>query len=165
MASDGTVSGETRQSATGVFAAFARSIAAAIQANAPETMAERQLQAFGTPGKGRYEIDSPRNFAEPDVVRGRFTLNDRFGASPGSRKVIPIGIPILDRPSELLLGARLQGRKLPSACLAGRQVEEIEVTLAEDKPLKSRCRAARSPTSCSATSRIIPEGPHPQDQA
>jgi hypothetical protein len=135
IAANGTVSGETRQSATGVFAAFARTIAAAIQANGPETMAERQLQAFGTPGKGRYEIDSPRNFAEPYVVKGRFTLNDRFAAPPAGRKMIPIGIPILNRPGELLLGARHQGRKLPFTCLAGRQVEEIEVTLAEDKPL------------------------------
>lgn len=135
IAPNGTVSGETRQSATGVFAAFARTIAAAIQANGPETMAERQLQAFGTPGKGRYEIDSLRNFAEPYVVKGRFTLNDRFAAPPAGRKVIPIGIPILNRPGEFLLGARHQGRKLPFSCRAGRQIEEIEVTLAEDKPL------------------------------
>jgi hypothetical protein len=135
VAANGTVSGETRQSATGVFASFARAMAAAIQANGPETMAERQLQAFGTPGKGRYEIDSPRNFAEPYVVKGRFTLNDRFIAPPAGRKVIPIGIPILNRPGELLLGARHQGRKLPFTCLAGRQVEEIEVTLPDDKPL------------------------------
>jgi transglutaminase-like putative cysteine protease len=135
IAANGTVSGETRQSATGIFAAFARAVATAIQANGPETTAERQLQAFGTPGKGRYEIDSPRNFAEPYVVKGRFTLNDRFGAPPAGRKVIPIGIPILSRPGELLLGTRHQGRKLPFTCLAGRQVEEIEVTLPEDKPL------------------------------
>ena len=135
IAANGTVSGETRQSATGVFAAFARTVAAAIQANGPETMAERQLQAFGTPGKGRYEIDSPRNFAEPYVVKGHFTLNERFAAPPAGRKVIPIGIPILNRPGELLLGARHQGRKLPFTCLAGRQVEEIEATLPEDKPI------------------------------
>ncbi len=135
IAPNGTVSGETRQSAIGVFAALARTIAAAIQANGPETTAERQLQAFGTPGKGRYEIDSPRNFAEPYVLKGRFTLNDRFTPPPAGRKVIPIGIPILNRPGELLFGARHQGRKLPFTCMAGRQVEEIEVTLAEDKPL------------------------------
>jgi transglutaminase-like putative cysteine protease len=135
IAANGTVSGETRQSATGVFAAFARAAAAAIQANGPETVAERELQTFGTPGKGRYEIDSPRNFAEPYVVKGRFTLNDRFAAPPAGRKVIPIGIPILNRPGEFLLGTRHQGRKLPFTCLAGRQVEEVEVTLPDDKPL------------------------------
>ena len=69
------------------------------------------------------------------MVKGRFTLNDRFAAPPAGRKVIPIGIPILSRPGELLLGARHQGRKLPFTCLAGRQVEEIEVTLPEDRPL------------------------------
>jgi hypothetical protein len=135
IAANGTVSGETRQSATGIFAAFARAAATAIQANGPETTAERQLQALGTPGKGRYEVDSPRNFAEPYVVKGRFTLNDRFTAPPAGRKVIPIGIPILYRPGELLLGARHQGRRLPFTCLAGRQVEEIEATLPDDKPL------------------------------
>ncbi|MBO0753344.1 MAG: transglutaminase family protein, partial [Bradyrhizobiaceae bacterium] len=135
IASNGTVSGETRQSATGVFAVFARAAATAIQANGPETMAERQLQALGTPGKGRYEVDSSRNLAEPYVVKGRFTLSDRFAAPPAGRNVIPIGIPILSRPGELLLGARQQGRKLPFTCLAGRQVEEIDVTLPEDKPV------------------------------
>lgn len=135
IAANGTVSGETRQNATGVFATFARASAATIQANGPETMAERQLQALGTPGKGRYEVDSPRNFAEPYLVKGRFTLSDRFAAPPAGRTVIPIGIPILGRPGDLLLGARKQGRRLPFTCLAGRQVEEIEVTLADDKPL------------------------------
>jgi transglutaminase-like putative cysteine protease len=136
IAANGTVSGETRQSATGVFGAFARMAATAIQANGPETMAERELQAFGTPGKGRYEIDSPRNLAEPYVVKGRFTLNERFGGPPAGRKVIPIGIPILGRPGDLLFGTRHQGRKLPFTCLAGREVEEIEVTLPDDgKPL------------------------------
>jgi len=135
ISANGTVSGETRQSATGLFATFARAGAATIQANGPETMAERQLQVFGTPGKGRYEVDSSRNFAEPYLVKGRFTLSDRFAAPPAGRTVIPIGIPILGRPGDLLLGARQQGRKLPFTCLAGRQVEEIEVTLADDKPL------------------------------
>jgi hypothetical protein len=134
IAANGTISGETRQSATGIFAAFARAAATAIQAGGPETMAERQLQAFGTPGKGRYEVDSPHNFVEPYVVKGRFTLNERFGAPPAGRKVIPLGIPLLNRPGELLLGSRHQGRKLPFTCLAGRQVEEIEATLPDDKP-------------------------------
>jgi hypothetical protein len=137
IAANGTVSGETRQSATGLFAAFARAVATAIQNNGPETMAERQLAAFGTPGKGRYEIDSPRNFAEPYVVKSRFTLNDRFAAPPAGRKAIPIGIPILSRPGELLLGARSPGRKLPFTCLAGRQVEEIDVTFPEGMPLNN----------------------------
>jgi transglutaminase-like putative cysteine protease len=135
IAANGTMSGETRQSATGLFASFARAVATAIESNGPETTAERQLQAFGTPGKGRYEIESPRSLAEPYVLKGRFTLNDRFAAPPAGRKAIPIGMPILGRPGDLLLGMRYQGRKLPFACLAGRQVEEIEVTLAEDKPL------------------------------
>jgi hypothetical protein len=135
IAANGVVSGETRQSATGVFAVFARTAVAAIQANGPETMAERQLQLLGTPGKGRYEIDSPRNFAEPYVVKGRFTLSDRFAAPPAGRKVIPIGVPILNRPGEFLLGARQQGRKQPFTCLAGRQIEEVEVTFPEDKPI------------------------------
>jgi transglutaminase-like putative cysteine protease len=137
IAANGTVSGETKQSATGLFTAFARAVATAIQNNGPETVAERQLQAFGTPGKGRYEIESPRNLAEPYLVKGRFTLNDRFAAPPAGRKAIPIGIPILSRPGELLLGARAPGRKLPFTCLAGRQVEEIDVTFPEGMPLNN----------------------------
>jgi hypothetical protein len=134
IAPNGTVSGETRQTATGIFAALARLTATAIQANGPETMAERQLQAYGTPGKGRYEVESPPNLGEPYVIKGRFTLNDRFVAPPAGRMVIPNGIPILTRPGDLLLGTRHQGRRLPFTCLAGRQVEEIEVTLPGDKP-------------------------------
>jgi len=132
IAANGTMSGETRQSATGMFATFARAVAGVIESNGPETVAEQQLQGFGTPGKGRYEVESRRNLAEPYVVKGHFTLNERFAAG---RKAIPIGMPVLGRPGDLLLGTRYQGRKLPFACLAGRQVEEIDVTLAEDKPL------------------------------
>jgi len=44
-------------------------------------------------------------------------------------------MPILGRPGDLLLGTRHQGRKLPFECLAGRQIEEIDVTLPGDKPL------------------------------
>jgi hypothetical protein len=66
-------------------------------------------------------------------------VRQRAAAASGGltigRRVIPIGIPILNRPGELLLGARHQGRKLPFTWLAGRRVEEIEVTFAEDKPL------------------------------
>jgi hypothetical protein len=135
IAPNGTISGETRQSGTGMFAALARAVASVIESNGPETVAERQLQGFGTPGKGRYQVESPRNLAEPYVVKGRFTLNERFAAPPAGRKAIPIGMPVLGRPGDLLLGTRFQGRRLPFACLAGRQVEEIDVTLAEDKPL------------------------------
>ena len=49
IAPNGTMSGETRQSATGVFAAVARAVSAAVQNTGPETTAERQLQAFGQP--------------------------------------------------------------------------------------------------------------------
>jgi transglutaminase-like putative cysteine protease len=135
IAANGTVSGETKQSATGMFASIARAVASAVESKGPETVAEHQLKAFGTPGKGRYQLESPRNLAEPYVVRGRFTLNDRFAAPPAGRKVIPIGMPILGRPGDLLLGTRHQGRKLPFECLAGRQIEQIDVTLPGDKPL------------------------------
>jgi hypothetical protein len=135
IAANGTMSGETRQSATGMFATLARAVASAVESTGPETVAERQLQAFATPGKGRYQLDSPRNLAEPYVVRGRFTLNERFAPPPAGHKVIPIGMPILGRPGDLLLGTRHQGRKLPFECMAGRQIEEIDVTLPGDKPL------------------------------
>jgi transglutaminase-like putative cysteine protease len=135
IAANGTMSGETRQSATGMFAMLARAVAVAIESNGPETVAERQLQAFGTPGKGRYQVESPRNLTEPYVLRGRFTLNERFVPSLGGHKALPVGMPILGRPGDLLLGRRSQGRKLPFTCMAGRQVEEIDVTFPDDKPL------------------------------
>jgi transglutaminase-like putative cysteine protease len=135
IAANGTMSGETKQSATGMFASLARAVASAVESSGPETVAEHQLQAFGTPGKGRYQLDSPRHLAEPYVVKGNFTLNDRFAAPPAGRKIIPIGMPILGRPGDLLLGTRHQGRKLPFECMAGRQTEEIDVTLPGDKPL------------------------------
>jgi len=136
IAANGTMSGETKQTATGMFASVARAVASAIESNGPETVAEQQLQAFGTPGKGRFEITSPRNLGETYIVRSRFTLNDRFAPPPAGRKVVPIGMPVLGRPGDFLLGTRHQGRKLPFACLAGREVEEIDVTFGEDKPLK-----------------------------
>src|SRR5262249_42131851 len=113
IAANGTMSGETKQSATGMFATLGRAVASVIESNGPETIAERQLQAFDTPGKGKYEVESPRNLAEPYVVKGRFTLNERFASPPAGRKAIPIGMPVLGRPRDLLLGTRRQVRKLP----------------------------------------------------
>jgi len=134
IAANGTMSGETKQTATGMFASVARVVASAIESNGPETVAERQLQAFGTPGKGRFDITSPRNLGETYIVKSRFTLNDRFAPPPAGRKIVPIGMPVLGRPGDFLLGTRYQGRKLPFACMAGREVEEIDVTFPDDKP-------------------------------
>jgi len=143
IAANGTVSGETKQISTGLFAGVSRTIAAAIQNNGAETVAERQLQSFGTPGKGRYDVESPSNFAEPYVVKGRFTLNDRITMPSTARRPLPIGIPILGRPGEFLFGSRVQGRSTPFSCYAGRQVEELEVTFPEGMPLHNSLQDRR----------------------
>ena len=138
IAADGSMSGETEQIATGIFAVDARRMAAIIQTVGPNRAAENRLRHLHTPGTGRFDISPLSSLDDPYVVRGRFSYAARLHVTPRARRAIPIGMPILVRPSDYLLGKRLVGRQLPFMCGAGRQVEEIELTFADGFPRPRR---------------------------
>jgi hypothetical protein len=146
VAADGTVSGTTEQTGAGLFAASARTIAAALQGSGLERSAEDLLRRIGAPGKGRFEIDSLSELADSYAVRARFTYDARMTIKPPARFAILTGLGIQARPGEFLLAARIPVRRLPFTCLAGTQVEEIAITFADGLPLPQKIDGRRIET-------------------
>jgi Domain of Unknown Function with PDB structure (DUF3857)/Transglutaminase-like superfamily len=138
IAVDGTMAGETVQTASGFFAALARQVYANIQNTGPERAAENSLNAFKTPGKGRYSAPTPSELNEPYSITASFTLRDKIGLPLKGNRRIPFGLPIHARPSSFLLGTRKSDRREPFPCFAGRQREEIDITFADGLPLPRR---------------------------
>ena len=130
IASDGTVKGTTRQIDTGIFAESARSVAAQMQEQGREKFAEIVLRNLEQPGTGVFEPAAPFDLTEPYVVQGEFSLNQKLPTPLNGTHRIPFGIPINLRPGFALLGPRIERRKADFICLAGKQVEEIELTFA-----------------------------------
>jgi hypothetical protein len=135
IAADGTVTGETVEISTGIFASHARELSAKVRPNSAERLAQEQLRANGFAGKGRYEIGNEADLAEPFVLRGQFAFDAQVKFSPTATYAVPTGLSVKVRPGGFLLNARLPGRKLPFVCYSGRQVEEIDLTFAEGLPL------------------------------
>jgi hypothetical protein len=133
IAADGTVTGETRQISKGVFATNARNTALRLQQLGTETAAEKQLASLGTAGKGHFEIPVLNNAAE-FTLAGVFRLNQRMKTPFSGSYPIPVGMPIHVRPGQAIFGRRQEGRTMPFACFAGRQVEEVELSFADDTP-------------------------------
>jgi hypothetical protein len=146
IAADGVVSGETEQSGTGLFALNARTIAASLQAGGFERSAEEFLRTASTPGKGRFEIGSLTELGDSYTTRSRFTYDERAAVKPPVNLAIPVGLGTLPRPGSYLFGLLLPARKLPFICLAGTQVEEIEVAFVEGASLPQKIDGRRVET-------------------
>jgi len=126
VAADGIMTGETRETGTGVFGAGLRGTIANIQHNGAEKSAETQLRTHGWKGTGRFVLPRALDLADPFALTGEFKL-----ATAAGREVpFPVGLMTRVRPGNYLLGPRFEGRKHPFVCLAGRQIEEIELTFA-----------------------------------
>jgi len=134
VAADGTMTGETLETGTGMFAMGLRETVATIQHDGAEKSAENFLRIFGTPGKGRFEIGSPSDLAEPYALESTFKLDGKLSTAPGAEQSLPFGLSTRIRPGGYLFNRRFAGRKLPFVCYAGRQVEEIDVTFADGIP-------------------------------
>jgi tetratricopeptide (TPR) repeat protein len=126
VAADGTMTGETKETGTGVFGAGLRGTIANIQHNGAEKSAESQLKTHGWTGVGRFVLPRALDLGDPFALTGEFKL-----ATAAGRDVpFPAGLMTRVRPGNYLLGPRVEGRKHPFVCLAGRQLEEIELTFA-----------------------------------
>ncbi|MGA2129004.1 MAG: tetratricopeptide repeat protein, partial [Xanthobacteraceae bacterium] len=134
VAADGTMTGETLETGTGMFAMGLRETVATIQHNGAEKSAENFLRMSGAPGKGRFEIGSPSDLAEPYALKSAFKLDGKMSTAPGAEQSLPFGLMTRVRPGGYLFNRRFEGRKLPFVCYAGRQVEEIDVTFADGIP-------------------------------
>jgi hypothetical protein len=136
VGADGAISGQTQETHTGTFATALRAASEAVRALGDETMAQRLLQSYNTPGHGHVDVSNSGSAVDPVTVAGSFTLNDRFKApAPGARAIIPFGMPLTVRPGNFLLGVRLGGRQTAFVCYAGRQTEDIEATFDPALPM------------------------------
>jgi hypothetical protein len=134
ISADGFVSGESVQSGTGIFAAGVRSMAVSIQRGGIDRAVEQRLRDTDAPGRGRFELGSLTELGETYSLTAKFGLNSRVRVAPSTSLPIPAGLG-LNRPGEFLLGRRYQNRTVPFVCLAGRQVEEVEIAFANGLPL------------------------------
>jgi transglutaminase-like putative cysteine protease len=136
VAVDGTVTGQTEESGTGVFGMVLRFAGSNVQTLGHETISQRQLQSFNTPGTGRYDLGNSTETVDPVTMKSQFTLRQRFKAPiPGGRVAIPFGLPQVLRPGNFLLGTRLNGRKSAFICYAGHQSEDIDATFDQSLPM------------------------------
>jgi transglutaminase-like putative cysteine protease len=142
IAADGTIKGETRQTATGVFASSARRTVAQIETQGREKYAENLLRGLGHPGTGIFEPATPSDLSEPYNVQGSFALHEKMGMPLDGWRNIPFGMPIHRRPGVWPLGQRVPNRTSDFSCFAARQVEEIEVTFSEGLPLPRKLRGS-----------------------
>jgi transglutaminase-like putative cysteine protease len=140
IAADGTIKGTTQQTATGIFATSARGVAMQIQTQGREKFAETVLRALGRPGTGVFAPAAPYDFSEPYDIQGDFSLSEKLQIPLNGVRNIPFGMPIHRRPGTVLLGQRVPGRTTDFACFAGRQVEEIALTFADELPLPRSIR-------------------------
>jgi hypothetical protein len=143
FAADGTISGQTEESSTGVLGGGLRYAGSLVQQVGQETVVQRQLQSFATPGSGHFELGSSAELRDPAVIKNEFKLNDRFKTpAPAGVAAIPVGMPFSVRPGNYLLGARLSGRQSAFACLAGNQSEDIDAIFDPALPMPSPLTAA-----------------------
>jgi hypothetical protein len=133
IAADGTVTGETRQTTKGFFATNARNTASRVQQVGAETAAEKHLALLGTPGKGHFEIPVLSNSAEYTLA-GVFRLNQRMRTPFSGSYAVPVGMAVHTRPGQTLFGPRQENRTMSFVCLAGRQVEELELSFSDELP-------------------------------
>ncbi len=135
VAADGTVTGETKESNTGIFGAVLRLAAAKVQ-TLGMSAASRQLQVHGTPGTGHFDLGNSDDPVDPALVTGSFKLNDKFKVPSGqARRRIPLGMPLTVRPGNFLFGVRLADRQSAFICFAGRQIEDIDATFDPALPM------------------------------
>jgi hypothetical protein len=136
VAADGTVTGQTEESNTGIFGHSLRLVSANVQNLDNEVAAQRQLQAYNTPGTGRFDLGNSAEKADPVTVKSWFTLKERFKPpTTGERTTISFGMPLMARPGNALLGTRLNGRKSAFICYAARQTEDIDATFDQSLPM------------------------------
>jgi hypothetical protein len=133
VAADGSMTGETEQITKGAAAMAARSFARHIQDEGVELAAQKVLRASGNPGRGRFEMPSPSNLKDPYSVKGSFALDARLDVRL-PWQAIPQGMAFIRRPGEFMF-AEEDERSVPFRCLAGRQIELIELVFADGLPM------------------------------
>jgi len=101
-----------------------------------DNAARLQLRSLNNPGTGRFDLGNATETADPAVVEGSFTLNDKFKSpAQDARAFIPVGMPLTARPGNFLLGTVPNSRNTAFTCYAGRQIEDIDATFDPALPM------------------------------
>ncbi|HEX3348064.1 MAG TPA: DUF3857 and transglutaminase domain-containing protein, partial [Acetobacteraceae bacterium] len=125
---DGSIVGETVTTALGPFSADLRRSALWAEANGASGAAAMQLRSLGTEGAGDFAFAPPSDLEQSYRISGRFTLDPRPEILDGDSFAPPIGLRVLVRPGDLLLGPLAMPKLAddqPTPCYAGRQIEDV----------------------------------------
>ena len=136
IAADGTVSGETVQIGTGVFAAGLRSMAVRYQTD--PNAATGILKTIGVTGVARVTAPSTNELAEPYQLKVAFSYDKKWPVPLAGQREVPVGAPVQKRLGEFLLNTRQDNRRTAFQCYSGRQIEEISLTFADGLPLPQK---------------------------
>jgi hypothetical protein len=129
---DGAIVGTTTTAATGPFAVDLRQSALWVEANGDASAAAAQLRALGRRGSGAFAPPPPIQLAGGYAMSGSFRLDDRPDIDEGESFLPPLGLRLLARPGDLLLGPMaepLLADTQPTPCYPGRQTEDIALDL------------------------------------
>lgn len=129
IASDGRISGKTREHATG---SFAIDLKAQIPLDTEEGNAARAralLRNWGLPGSGKWIVPKRDNVAPDATLEGEFKSVDAVDLAAGEGLFPSNGLRVLPLPGTFLVGGHDGTRTHPFPCYAGRQVDAIEVTV------------------------------------
>jgi hypothetical protein len=129
---DGSITGTSATTASGPFATELKRDAAWVDATG-DGAAAMQLRAIGEQGSGDFSYDPPVASSSTYVLGGSFALEAMPELVDDDDSFVPpTGLRLLAQPGEGLLaphGPHMLGADQPAPCFAGRQVEEIALTL------------------------------------
>ena len=136
----GKIVGTMVTTATGPAALALRQQARQVQSIGTVPAVSRQLQSQGHAGQGRFDFARPDGFEPTYAVHAGFNLEPRLEILEGDAFAPPLGPSLMPRPGEMLLGPGAMptlGDKQPTPCFAGRQIEELSLTLPDARrPLR-----------------------------
>ncbi len=135
----GRIVGTTTTIATGPPALAVRMFGRTADLEGAEDLARRQLQSFDEEGHGTF-LPAPDTSGPTATLTGNFLLQDRPDILDGEPFVLPVGLPVLRRPGDFLLGLLSMtdlGDEVATPCYAGHQIEDLTLVLpVGDKPVK-----------------------------
>jgi len=132
LESDGTITGSSSTVASGAFSIVLRRMASNADVQGHQQAARLQLKGSGEEGTGSFRFPSPNGIDGDYSVVGQFKLDPQPELLDGSMFALPVGLRLLGRPGDVLLGP-LALRELPATeptpCHSGTQAEELSLTL------------------------------------
>jgi transglutaminase-like putative cysteine protease len=137
---NGRIVGTTTTIATGPPALAVRMFARTADLEGAEDLARRQLQSFDEEGHGTFVVNPIPASGPTATLTGNFLLQDRPDILDGEPFVLPVGLPVLRRPGDFLLGLLSladMGDEIATPCYAGHQIEDLTLVLPPGrKPMK-----------------------------